>query len=146
MLHLLFRLGHETFALPAMDIEAVLALPELETLDHAPAHLAGLMRYRGQFVPVLDISLLHGGAPAPSVISTRIILVRPAPDAPLLGLIVEQAMEMLNLEVRQTLAPEWVGRNDWLAPEVFDTELGLVRAVNWRALLTPEIQGLAAQA
>ena len=28
MLHLLFRLGHETFALPAMDIEAVLALPE----------------------------------------------------------------------------------------------------------------------
>ena len=55
-------------------------------------------------------------------------------------------MEMLNLEVRQTLAPEWVGSNDWLAPEVFDTELGLVRAVNWRALLTPEIQGLAAQA
>ena len=143
MLHLLFRLGHETFALPAMDIEAVLALPELETLEHAPAHFAGLMRYHGQFVPVLDISLLHGGSPAPAVISTRVILVRADRDAPLLGLIVEQAMEMLNLEVRQTLAPEFVGDNEWLAPEVFDTELGLVRAVHWRALLTPDIQVLA---
>ena len=62
----------------------------------------------------------------------------------LLGLLVERAMEMLDLHDRQVLAPAFLGPgHDWLAPTLYDTELGLVRAIDWRALLTREIESLA---
>ncbi|GAB6047665.1 chemotaxis protein CheW [Methyloparacoccus murrellii] len=144
MLHLLFRLGQETFAVPAGDIQAVLPLAELESLALAPPAVAGLLRYQGRFVPVLDVGVIHSGTPAARVISTRIVLVRATEQETLLGLLVERAMEMLDLHDRQVLAPAFLGPgHEWLAPTLYDTELGLVRPIDWRALLTREIESLA---
>jgi len=140
MQHLLFRVGSEIFAIPADDIDAVLPVPELEHLAHAPDHFVGLLRHHGRLVPVLDVNILQGQAACRPVISTRILLVSSAEGA--LGLLVEQAMEMMDLRSPQVLPNELVKDRDWLTPEIFDTELGLVQSVRWQALLTAEWQAL----
>jgi hypothetical protein len=61
-----------------------------------------------------------------------------------LGLLVEQAMEMMDLRSPQVLPSELLVKDqNWLTPEIFDTELGLVQSVRWQSLLTPEWQALA---
>lgn len=145
MLQLLFHLGKEAFAVDARDIEAVLPLPELEPLALAPAYLAGMLRYQGRIIPVLDLKMLRGGEPCQRYISTRILLVKGA-DESFLGLLVEQAMDMLNLESPAPLPKELLGEgHDWLVPMIHDTGQGLVQAVDWRSLLTPELRTLARQ-
>ncbi len=145
MQHLLFRLGSEIFAIPADDIDAVLPVPGLEHLAQAPPHFVGLLRYHGQLVPVLDANVLQGQAPCRRVISSRIILVRSAEDSAL-GLLVEQALEMMDLRGPQSLPAELLAKEqDWLTPEIFDTRLGLVQSIRWQALLTPELQALVGQ-
>ena len=52
---------------------------ELRAIPHAPAFLAGLLGYRGEVVPVIDLGLLLGSSPCPDRLSTRIILVKSAP-------------------------------------------------------------------
>jgi chemotaxis-related protein WspB len=140
MQHILFRVGHDTFAIPADDVDAVLPVPELEHLAQAPNHFVGLLRHHGRLVPVLDVNILQGQAACRPVISTRILLVSCAEGT--LGLLVEQAMEMMDLRNPQVLPNELVKDRDWLTPEIFDTKLGLVQSVRWQALLTPEWQAL----
>jgi chemotaxis signal transduction protein len=100
------------------------------------------LRHHGRLVPVLDVNILQGQAACRPVISTRILLVSCAEGT--LGLLVEQAMEMMDLRNPQVLPNELVKDRDWLTPEIFDTKLGLVQSVRWRALLTPEWQALVA--
>ena len=137
MQHILFRVGPEIFAIPADDINAVLPMPTLEHLAKAPEHFVGLLRYQGRLVPVLDVNVLQGQPPCRPVISTRILLVSSTEGA--LGLLVEQAMEMMDLRSPQIMPNDLLVKDrDWLTPEIFDTELGLVQSVRWRALLTSE--------
>ena len=142
MQHLLLRLGEQAFAVAVTGIDAVLPLPELDAIAPVPAHLAGMLRYRGRLVPVLDLQLLHGGEPCQRVYSTRIILVKDAEGARL-GLLAERVLDVVSLPAGQALSSrvEGTGR-DWLDPLVFESEAGLARRVNWRALLTPDLRAL----
>jgi chemotaxis-related protein WspB len=65
-------------------------------VPQAPIGVAGLINYRGKFVPVVDLSELMFGEPACAHISTRLILVRYGEH--LLGLIAEQATETMRRE------------------------------------------------
>jgi chemotaxis-related protein WspB len=96
MLFLKFRIGSESYALDTTQIAEVLPLLEITRMPLAPAAVAGLVNYRGRFVPVVDLSELMLGEPARPHISTRLILVRYGEH--LLGLIAEQATEMMQRE------------------------------------------------
>jgi chemotaxis-related protein WspB len=79
----------------------VLPLVQVKTLPQAPRGIAGLLNYRGQPVPVVDLSEWALGRPAAERLSTRVILVR-LPDASgrprLLGLQAERATETIRKE------------------------------------------------
>ncbi len=105
MLFLLFQLGSDRYALAAHEVVEVLPLIALKQLPHAPRGVAGLLNYRGQPVPVLDLSLLALGQPAAQRVSTRLLLTRctvpdakGAPAEKLLGLLVERATEAATKE------------------------------------------------
>ncbi len=95
-LFLTFRIGGESYALDTAQIAEILPLLRITRVPQAPAGVAGLINYRGRSVPVVDLSDLLLGEPARPHISTRLILVRQGEH--LLGLIAEQATEMLRRE------------------------------------------------
>jgi chemotaxis-related protein WspB len=94
MLHLRFRIGAESYALPAFRIAEVLPLVEVRPLPRAAPGVAGIMDYHGRLLPVIDLSELLIGRPATRRLSTRIVVVHygdGVESAELLGLIVERA-------------------------------------------------------
>ena len=78
MLVLTFQVAGMAFAVAATRVVEVVPRVELRPIPHAPAHLAGLLRYRGGAVPVADLGLLMGSRPCLDRLDTRIILVEVA--------------------------------------------------------------------
>jgi chemotaxis-related protein WspB len=82
MLLLTFTAGAKDYAVDVARVVELVPRVELRAVPHAPAYLAGLLGYRGQVVPVIDLGVLVGAAPCQDRLSTRIILVNDAPGDP----------------------------------------------------------------
>jgi chemotaxis-related protein WspB len=100
MLGLLVRIGETRFALDAREVVEVVPRVPLHPPPPGQPALAGLLFYRGQVVPVVDIKQLLLGTPCPQQLSTRILLARCAGRTPpLVGFIAEHVTEALRLEL-----------------------------------------------
>ena len=75
MLMLLFYLGESMYGINCEKIREICPLVKLEKLPHAPNYFAGLFKYRGAIVPVIDLRRLVQHEPCDMRLSTRIILV-----------------------------------------------------------------------
>ena len=75
MLMLLFYLGEAMYAINCEKIREICPLVKLEKIPHAPDYFAGLFKYRGAIVPVIDLRRLVQDEPCDIRLSTRIILV-----------------------------------------------------------------------
>ena len=109
----------------------------------APKGFVGLINYRGQAVPAIDLGLLTAGTPAAERLSTRIIIVRlrAAGGAErLLGLVAEQATQMIRKDPAQFLEP---GFNNpgapYVGPFMMDSE-GTVHWISPDRLLSDEVR------
>jgi chemotaxis-related protein WspB len=80
MLLLTFTAGPNRYAIDVAQIVELVPRVELRPIPHAPAFLVGLLGYRGNVVPVIDLCLLLDVAPCRDCLSSRIILVRDARD------------------------------------------------------------------
>lgn len=70
VLHL--RVGEQRYALPSAQVVEVVPAVALRPVPGTPASVAGLLAYRGQVVPVVDLPRLFGRGAAPERLSTRI--------------------------------------------------------------------------
>ena len=144
MLYMLFQLGGDRYALAAERIAEVLPMLQLKGLPGAAPGVLGLCNYHGRPVPVLDLSLLAGGQPAPRHWGTRLLLVRYPADGGrsehLLGLVAEQATELLRLDDAAFVdcGVRDGGTRD-LGP-VASTAAGLVQRVDVTTLLPPGLR------
>ncbi|WP_372821416.1 chemotaxis protein CheW [Pseudomonas parafulva] len=97
VLYLLFHIGEQRFALDVREVIEVLPLRPLKPIAQAPVWVAGILGHRGALVPVIDLSSLTFGAPAPQRTSTRLVLVR-YDNGLQLGLVLEQATNTLRCQ------------------------------------------------
>jgi chemotaxis-related protein WspB len=138
MLILVFRVAGEVYAVEAARIVEVIPCVELRTLPHAPGALAGLSRYRGQTVPVIDLGVLLGAGPCPPRLSTRIILIDehlPARGKAALGLICEDVSDVRQVAAGQVIPrPAILGKNPHVGP-IVSTDSGLIPLLDVERLL-----------
>jgi chemotaxis-related protein WspB len=131
MLVLMFRVGAVAYAVSVKRVVEVVPRVALRAVPHAPGYLAGLLRYRGGAVPVVDLGLLLGETACAERLDTRIILV----DAGIhggsgpgfLGLIAERVDDVLTIdEDRKTVAGLEIAGAPYLGP-VYETEDALLQ-------------------
>jgi len=99
MVALLFEVDGRRYGLDVTQVLKVLPSVRLRPLPRVPEYIAGVFRYRGTLVPVIDLSQLIQGRPVAGLLSTRIILVRYAgPSRPdrVLGLLAERVTDGLD--------------------------------------------------
>ncbi|HEX4346128.1 MAG TPA: chemotaxis protein CheW [Vicinamibacterales bacterium] len=109
MIALLFDVDGQRYGLDIRQIVEIVPAVRLRRLPSLPPYVAGVCRFRGAYVPVLDLSLLIAGVPAAERLSTRLVLVRhpgPAGEGRILGLLAEHAAQGLD---EQTDAPSSTG-------------------------------------
>jgi len=99
MRFLLFRLGKDRYAIEAQQVVEVLPLLAAKQIPQAPPAVRGAFDFRGQPVPLIDLTQLALGHPVREHLSTRIVLVR-HPDGRggqrLLGLLAEHVTETMR--------------------------------------------------
>ena len=113
MLFLLFKIGEQHFAIAASQVRKVVPRVALASIPSAPEFAAGLMNYRANLVPVVDLCRLATGKPSALKMSTRIILIDYTladGRSQILGLLAEHMVETVTS--KQPLLPPAVIKFD----------------------------------
>ena len=102
MLLLLFEIKNGRYALDTNQIVEIAPLVKLKKIPVAPDFVTGLMNYRGDGVPVLDLGKYIDGVGAENKFSTRIIIVKNPFKAHLgkyIGLIASNVTETIKTNI-----------------------------------------------
>ena len=131
-----FGLGEEEFALPVTTVREILDHRNAYRVPHAPDWVLGLTDVRGASVPMVDLRVRLGLAPAEVTLTTRILVVdMPGSDgAPIaLGLVVDRVLDVSTFAADAIEgSPELGGR--WRSQQI---EAILRRGAGFVALLDP---------
>jgi len=76
MLLLLFEIGNGRYALDVNQIIEIVPLVKFKKIPTVAHYVAGLMNYRGEGTPVIDLNQLVDSIPFEDALSTRIIIVK----------------------------------------------------------------------
>lgn len=145
MQFLLFSLGNDRYGLDTRRVVRVLPQLDLKELPQVPAWVAGLMNYRGQSVPVIDLAMLACGTASQLNLDTRVVLVDYRDitgKMHALGLLAEQASDIRHFSPEDFQPP---GVDNPGAPylgQVAASDGSMVQLVDVDALLPAEVQAL----
>jgi chemotaxis-related protein WspB len=140
MLVLMFRVADVAYAVSVKRVVEVVPRVALRDIPHAPVYLAGLLRYRGGAVPVVDLGRLMGGRACVDRLDTRIILVdggvHGGSGLGFLGLIAERVEDILAVdESRRTVSGLEIGGAPYLGP-VYEIDDGLLQLIEPAKILS----------
>lgn len=97
--YLIFQLDSEEYGIALLRIREIIRMRPPAPIPHSPDYLAGVINLRGKIVPVVDLRVRFGLAPAPSFERRCIIVVDalgPA-GAVAAGIVVDDVVEVADL-------------------------------------------------
>jgi purine-binding chemotaxis protein CheW len=104
-----FRIGGEDYALDIMRVREIIQPLPVTPVPRAPAFVEGVVRLRGEVVPVVDVRKRFGLPATPFTRKSKYLIVTVAGRR--LGLVVDEVCEVLRLaraDIRPT--PDLVGQ------------------------------------
>jgi purine-binding chemotaxis protein CheW len=110
-----FRIGGEDYAIDIMRVREIIRPLPITPVPRAPAFVEGVVRLRGEVIPVLDVRKRLGVAQAPLGRKSRFLLVNVARRR--IGLVVDEVCEVLRLPRSDIRAAPPLGDAD--APRFF---------------------------
>lgn len=105
---LTFTVGSECYGVPSRLVVEVLPLVPARPVPHSAPFVRGVFGYRGSLLPLVDLGLLLLGRPVRERLSTRVIVVEPAPAAPRLGMVAEDVVAFASI-ADTPATPPWQG-------------------------------------
>jgi chemotaxis-related protein WspB len=112
MLVLLAPVAGQLFCIRATSVVEVIPRVPLQPVPHAPLTLAGLLRYRSEVIPVLDLRAIIASEPSNAFLSTRIVIVD---NGKRLGLVCERLTEAVEIDQAAIApAPVSIEATPWL--------------------------------
>ncbi len=138
MLMLLFYVGDDLYAIDSSQVIEIIPRVMLRRVPHTPDYLAGLLNYRGEIIPVIDLGHLLQGSPCHSCLSTRIIIVNyPSKSGKMvhLGLMAEKVTDTLNKPKIESQTNQLLYSGMTHLGEIIMDEQGMIQFVNLESLL-----------
>ena len=130
----IFTLGDETYGLPIAAVDEVVRLPDpLTRMPRAPAFVEGVMNFRGQVIPLIDLRRRFDVADAPTLGRRRVLVTRIGEL--LAGFIVDAVSQIADLsKERMNATPDLPGEGG----RVFDRVVDLADDRRMVLLVDPE--------
>lgn len=125
---LTFRLGNDLVAVPIDAVEEVLPALPLEQVPNAPPFIRGVVFVRGHLIPVLDTAERlglkeHVRATDPHVVCLRV-------GERLIGLEVDEALDLEELANPESLTPQEMGSKEGLLASMAENRGRVIRLLN----------------
>lgn len=143
MLLILFQIGGHHYGLKTDNVVEIIPAIPLRPLPGTTKYLAGIFDYRGEIVPVIDISNLTIKQPAKIRLSTRIILFKfdfEGEQSHIVGLMAENMTDTLEVDPSQ-IQDTGISASDapHLGP-IIEYEDKFIQCVDIDKLISTEIQ------
>jgi purine-binding chemotaxis protein CheW len=109
--YLAFELGGQCYAVEVERVEVVLETVPITRVPKAPAHLRGVINYRGAVIPVADLGVRFGEGRTPTGPGTSIIVlqVRYGHDDITIGVLADSVREVIDLDTARIERPPRLG-------------------------------------
>lgn len=91
----IIQCGQEEYALPVETVVSIEKLERVNPIPHLPEYMLGLMKIRGELVPILDFQQILYGNTAKDDPNARIVVVQT--ENLFIGLLVLDAKEILDM-------------------------------------------------
>lgn len=111
--YMTFRLAGEDYGLQILHVRELIGVQEITRVPGAPSYLRGVLNLRGKVVPVIDLRLRFGMAPAEVTEQSVIIVVqvRHAGGELVIGALVDEVLEVRDISASNTEPPPALGIN-----------------------------------
>ena len=91
----IIQCGNEEYALPVDSVVSIERLEQINPIPHLPEYMLGLMKIRGELVPILDFEQILYNRSAKGNDQARIVVVQT--EKLYIGLLVLDAKEILDI-------------------------------------------------
>ncbi|MHA6259559.1 chemotaxis protein CheW [Sporosarcina sp. CAU 1771] len=91
----IIQCGNEEYALPIDTVVSIENLEHVNLIPRMPAYMLGLMKTRGQLVPILDFEQILYGRTAVNEEEARVVVIQT--ESLIIGLLVLDAKEILDI-------------------------------------------------
>ncbi len=128
-----FEVHGRTYAVDVMGIREIVRDAPVTPLPRAPEQIEGVVEVSGRTLPVFDLGRVLGGAPVEASEDSRIAVLER--DGLLLGMRVDAAVDVLNVEAAALETPAAVGADAVVAAVLRREQAGPVLVLDLAALL-----------
>lgn len=90
-----FQCGNEDYAVPVEHVVSIEKLEHVNSIPHLPNYLIGLMKIRGELVPIIDFEQILYHRSGENAENARIITMHTQDMS--IGLLVKEAKEILDI-------------------------------------------------
>lgn len=97
--YIVVKLGDEQYGIRIKYIENIIVMQNITRVPKAQSYFKGVINLRGDVVPVMSLRKKLGKDDDEFTHRTRIIIVKPDPQAAPVGLIVDEVREVITLDV-----------------------------------------------
>lgn len=136
-LYVVCSAGQKKFGIDCHEVKEVISYMNVMPLAGMPDGVTGVITYRNNLLPLIDLNLIIEGLPSRNLMSTRILIIHFGER--LLALLAEEVLDTIRIthnELKSTGLK--TKRSDYLA-EISDTSLGIVQIVRVKGLLPKKL-------
>lgn len=145
MLFVQFKINEDRYVVEAKDIVEIVPFANLKHIPKAPPYVAGLLNYRGETVPVIDICYLMTEKLCELKLSSRIALVNYKDDEgkPVcVGLLMEHLTETVRFDEKDFSEPGVAMKNNAYLGKVIVKDGCIIQRVDIRELIPEEARAV----
>ncbi|HMA67392.1 MAG TPA: chemotaxis protein CheW [Desulfosalsimonadaceae bacterium] len=111
--YLTFNLGNEGYGLEILKVQEIIGMQEITKIPRTPAYVKGVINLRGKVIPIIDLRSKFGMPEQELTRKTCIIVVQVqrGESALIMGIVVDEVSEVLNISGDQIEAAPSLGTN-----------------------------------
>jgi len=146
MMMLLFQLDDDRYGMDVKVVVEVIPRVPLQRLPRMPDYVAGLLNYRGEVLPVLDMSVMFNERNSQPYLSTRVIITKIGSAGQLVGLMAENVAETIKVQEKDFVDTRAMGDVGAFVDAVIIDGHRMIQKVDVNKILTEDVQRFIAYA
>ena len=145
---LTFTLGEEQYGVDILKVQEIRGWEPLRELPDAPAYMIGVLDFRGDIIPILDLRIRFGISDYEYIPTTVIIVLSSTDEASMMGVVVDAVSDVLAVSQTEIKPSPNMGskiKTDYIIGMV-SQESGMIMLVDSNRLVDPdEFESMALQ-